>query len=102
MYIHTFVSYNSRFDFINLDFLNLSEIRNCRAVLAELSKIERFNAITTNTLPDSVANWGCGQLIGGRGELIDGCGQPEVPLFVRDALKQTENVVHDIDAILEK
>ena len=72
-------------------------------MLAELSKIERFNAITTNSCS---SQWweigGCGQLIDGRGQSIGGCGQPGVPSFVADALKRTETIVQDIDTILGK
>lgn len=74
-----------------------------REVLAELSKIERFNAIMTNSC--SGQRWeigGCGQLIDGCGQSIGGCGQPDVPSFVANALKRTETIVQDIDTILGK
>ena len=68
-----------------------------REVLAELSKIERFTAIMTHQLTPSNR-----QGIGGCGQLNEGCGQPEFPPFVKDALRQTKNIVQDIDTILGK
>ena len=69
-----------------------------REVLAELSKIERFNAIITNQPPWSSSM----QHISGCGLLIGGCGQLEAPSFVQDALHRTETIVQDIDTILGK
>ena len=67
-----------------------------REVLAELSKIERFTAIMAHQLTPNR------QGIGGCGQLNEGCGQPEFPPFVKDALRQTKNIVQDIDTILGK
>jgi hypothetical protein len=68
-----------------------------REVLAELSKIGRFTAIMTHQLPPSNQ-----QEIGGCGQINEECGQPEFPPFVKDALRQTKNIVQDIDTILGK
>ena len=75
-----------------------------REVLAELSKIDRFNTIfTSHQHPPSLAGScidGRGQLVDGCGLLDEGCGHPAMSSFVRDALKRTEGVVQDIDRML--
>ena len=68
-------------------------------MLAELSKIERFNTILTAQQQQPLSDIKC---ISGCGQSTDGCGQQTVPSFVQDALRKTETIVQDIDTILQK
>lgn len=73
-----------------------------RRVLAELSKIQRFDAVLSGK-GGGVEEEGGEGVIGeeGRGEgVISVGGKSSVPHFVQEALKRTTEAVKDIDTIL--
>ena len=84
--------------------LSLSSLLSCRQVLAELSKIERFDAILSGRPAppsSSSSSSSCVAAESKRGCGLEGCGQ-DMPQFVRDALQRTTDVVQGIDTILRK
>ena len=74
-----------------------------RRVLAELSKIQRFNAILTSQTPTTISSSGDKTVQYQEESDTHSLVRPDqldLPPLVRTALQRTGEVVNDIDAIL--